>query len=131
MSLLDFAFGRVALDDDDPTVSFRWIRRAFGQGDAQQRGRGCSDARFTAFLDDLIGAHGFPRPLPAPKHGGGVEIAVTPRSQWLRAGVLEWFGDFLPPEAAASLEGAAAAAAADDMDAAAGNLRLVGGTEAA
>lgn len=126
MSILAFPFAQAALAGDDPTVSFYWIRKALGQSGKQ----GCSDRRFVAYVDDLIAKCGFPRPLPAPKHGGGIELGVTHRSQWLRAGVVEWLGDYLPPDAAAALDLAAAADAAADMDAAASNLRLVGGTAA-
>lgn len=107
--------------DEQPTCTFQWIKHAFGQSGSD----GCSDDRFVEFIDDLIELHGFPRPLPGPKWGGGIEAAVTRKSRWLRAAVITWLGDYLPPEAAAALNAAEAAAAAADMDAAAGNLRLV------
>lgn len=126
MSILQHPFARIGLEEEAPTCGFYWIRRAFGQSGAKSP----SDARFAAFLTDLIDTQGFPRPLPHPKHGGGIETGVAPKSEWLRAGVIEWFGDYLPPDTPAALDAAAEALAAADMDAAACGLRLVGGREA-
>ncbi len=108
-------------DDEGTTCTFYWVRRQFGQG-ARSR---CSDNKFGAFLEDLIENEGFPRPLPHPKHGGGIERGVTNRSQWIRAGVVEWLGDYLPPSAATAIDAQAMRSAADDMDAAARKLCLV------
>ena len=117
------------VEGEQPTCTFHWIKSRFGQV-TDASARPCSDEAFVDFLDGLIAHHSFPRPLPCPKRGGGIELGVTRKSHWIRAGVIDWFGDYLPPHAAASLDEAAARDAADDMDAAAGNLRLIGGTEA-
>lgn len=111
-----------------PTVAFPWVRRALGQSGP----RAPSDARFAAFIETLIAELGFPRPLPHPRHGGGIETGVTEKSCWLRAGVVDWLGDYLPPDAAAAVDTAHASAAADEMDEAAAllgkpRLQLVGG----
>lgn len=126
MSILSFPFARIGLEEEAPTCGFYWIRRAFGQSGKKAP----SDSRFARFLAGLIDRHGFPRPLPHPRHGGGIETGVAPKSEWLRAGVVEWFGDYLPPDTHAALDAAAEALAAADMDQAAGGLRLVGGLEA-
>ena len=85
MEILSFPFARAGLETEAPTCGFYWIRKAFGEGGRS----GCSEARFARFLTELIEQSGFPRPLPHAKHGGGIETGVTPRSQWLRAGVIE------------------------------------------
>lgn len=107
-----------------PTCNIQWICKQLGF-------RG-SDAARVKYVSGLIATHGFPPPLPHLKWGGGISDAVNAtRSEWLRAGVLKWFDDYMPPAAAAALEEQAELAAAEEMDRAAGNLALVGGTEAA
>lgn len=110
-------------EGDPPTCNLQWICRQLGhQG---------SDASKVAYVGGLIMARGFPQPLPHLAHGGKIGIGIHPqRSQWIRAGVEAWLADFLPPSAGAALDAAAQRAAAADMDKAALNLRLVGGTEA-
>jgi len=113
------------LDDRSaqPTCTLYWICTKLGA-------RGSDDAR-KAYIEGLIETHGFPKPLPHLKHGGGISTDIHPiRSQWIRAGVEHWLGDYLPPAACAALGEHAEAAAAAEMDAAAGRLHLVGGTEA-
>ncbi len=104
-----------------PTCDCRWIGR--------QLGHDGSDPALVAYVEALIDGAGFPAPLPHRKHGGGLSTAVhVDRSQWLRAGVVAWLSNYLPPSAAGMLDDAARQAAADDMDAAAanlGSLRLV------
>lgn len=105
----------------DPTCTAAWICKQLGQEG--------SEAVCTAYLEGLIAARGFPRPLPHRAHGGKIVDGVSyTRSRWVRAGVLQWLNDYLPPAASAAMDKAAEAAAAADMDRAA--LRLVGGTAA-
>jgi hypothetical protein len=120
MSLLSHL---VADSDAEPTVTAWWIQR--------QLGHKGSDKLLEAFLEGLIAQHGFPEPLPHQKWGGGLDTALNARrSRWLRVAVLAWLDNYLPPEAVVSLDAAHQAAAAEDMDQAAGNLRLVGGIDA-
>ena len=104
-----------------PTCDCRWVGRSLGHTG--------SDTALVAYIEELIEGAGFPPPLPHRKHGGGLSTGVhVDRSQWIRAGVVSWLGDYLPPSAGAALDDAAMNAAADDMDAAAenlGTLRLV------
>ena len=104
--------------EEEATCTCRWV--------GKQLGHEGSDAALVAYVEELIAGCGFPRPLPHRKHGGGLATCVhVDRSRWIRAGVLDWLTDFLPPSAAAALDNAARERAADEMDAAAGNLRLV------
>lgn len=99
----------------EPTCDCRWIGRMLAHDG--------SDALLVAYIEELIAEAGFPPPLPHRKHGGGLSTGVhVDRSHWIRAGVVEWFGKFLPPAAAAALDEAAMDAAAEEMDAAAENL---------
>lgn len=104
-------------DDEEPTIGFHWVKRRFGAR--------CSDARFVEFLTNLIAECGFPKPLPHPRHGGGIERGVTDKSCWIRAAVFEWMADFLPPAIAQALDARAQEDAADEMDEAAARLQLV------
>lgn len=100
---------------EEPCCDCRWIGRAIGH-------RG-SDAKLVAYIEDLITDAGFPRPIPHRRHGGGLSTGVhVDRSQWIRAGVLDWLGDFLPPSATLALDDVARKEAADEMDAAAESL---------
>lgn len=108
-------------DVGDPTCNAAWICKQLGQDG--------SEAVCTAYIEGLIAARGFPRPLPHRAHGGKIVDHVHfQRSRWVRAGVVQWLGDYLPPSAAIALDKRAEAAAAAEMDRAA--LRLVGGTAA-
>jgi hypothetical protein len=107
----------LARHEGQATCNFRWVGKVLGH-------RG-SDEILVDYIDLLIDQAGFPRPLPHRKHGGGLETGVAPRSEWIRAGVIDWLGNYLPPSAAAALDDAAEAAAAEAMDAAASDLRLV------
>jgi hypothetical protein len=121
MSLLSHLL--LPADGDPPTCNLQWI--------CKQLGHDGSEASQVAYVRGLIDDHGFPRPFPHLAHGGGLSSDIHAiRSQWLRAGVEAWLADFLPPAGAAALDAAAQRAAAEDMDRMAGNLRLVGGTEA-
>lgn len=114
-------FARAATDTADPTCTAAWICKQLGQDG--------SEAVCTAYIEGLIAARGFPRPFPHRAHGGKLVDAVHyQRSRWIRAGVVQWLGDYFPPAAAAAADKAAEAAAAAEMDKAA--LRLVGGTAA-
>lgn len=88
-----------------------------------------SDDRTAAYLRTLVSDHDFPRPLPTPLRKGAVTLDVHPRSRWVRAAVDAWFAGYIPPAAAATIDAQAMQAAAHDMDAAALNLRLVGGRD--
>jgi hypothetical protein len=121
MSLLSHLL--LPADGDPPTCNLTWICRQLGHdgGEASQ----------IRYAEALIALHGFPHPLPHLAHGGTVSRSIHPtRSQWLRTGVEAWLADYLPPAGAAAIDAAAARDAAADMDNAALNLRLVGGTEA-
>lgn len=109
-----------ALADGDmpPTCNCAWIARWFDHDG--------SEAIFEDFLEALISQRGFPKPLPHRRHGGTVSDDVHyTRSRWIRAGVVEWLGDYLPPDAHTMLETAAQEDAAEEMDEAALHLRLV------
>lgn len=105
----------------DPTCTAAWICKQLGQTG--------SEAVCTAYLEGLIAARGFPKPLPHRAHGGAIADGVHyTRSRWVRAGVVQWLGDYLPPAAGAALTAQAEAEAAAEMDGAARRLVLVGGT---
>lgn len=101
------------------TCTFHRIKAWMGCTGSESR---VSDARFAEFLTELIGTSQFPKPLPSPRHGGGIERGVTPRSKWLKAGVLQWLSGYLPPDAADAIDTQALEQAARDMDAAAARL---------
>lgn len=74
------------------------------------------------YLDQLIAAEGFPRPLPTLV-GGALSHSVNyKRSRWIRAAVQAWLNGTLPSGINAQIEDAEAQAAADRMDAAADTL---------
>ena len=112
---------------EQPTCTLYWI--------CKQLGFHGSDVRRVRYVSALIAERGFPAPLPHEKVGGGISDEVSAmRSQWLRIGVENWLGDYLPPGASAALTAAEASAAAADMDAAAhrlnaGCVRIVAGTQ--
>lgn len=121
MSLLSHLL--LPADGDPPTCNLQWI--------CKQLGHDGSDATKVAYVGGLIIGFDFPKPLPHLAHGGAIGIGIHPhRSQWVRCGVEAWLADYLPPAGAAALDAAAQRAAAADMDAMAGKLVLVGGTEA-
>ncbi len=106
-----------------PTCNTHWI--------CVQLGYAGGDRRKERYIKTLIEKRGFPQPLPHEKWGGGISDTVSAtRSEWIRAGVEEWLGRYLPPAAGAALDADAKNAAAHEMDRAAGELRLVAGTEA-
>lgn len=88
-----------------------------------------SDDRAVQYLRTLVSDHDFPRPLPTALRKGAVTLDVHPRSRWVRAAVEAWFAGYIPPSAAATIDVQAMEAAAADMDAAALQLRLVGGRD--
>lgn len=111
------------------TCNLHWIRRVLGAREKQ-------DELLIDYVELLIAHSGFPPPLPHRKHGGGLETGVARRSEWLRAGVIEWLSGYLPPAAVAALESDEKELASAEMDAAAAALgtrplRLVGDREAA
>lgn len=115
------------LADDEPTVGVDWIMRRAGRRQGKHR---YGPARQVAYLNLLISECGFPPPYPelvTGKNGAPDRLVteVTPSSQFPRNAVEAWFEDYLPPASAAAIDDRARAAAAHDMDAAAGNLRLV------
>lgn len=122
-----------AEQDDRPTVSIFWLKRALCPESFRDR-------RLVAYLTLLIDQHDFPPPLPSlvrlKREPGARGIAspsqrltsdVTMNSRWRRDAVDVWLADFLPPDAAAALDGRARAVAAAEMDAAAGHLHLIQG----
>lgn len=117
------SFKRVgAIDPDATTCNLWYIRRELGQ-------LRLSDARMVGYVDALIADHAFPRPYPTPLKGGGICRTAHVRASWNRAAVDAWLAGWIPPEAAATIDAAALAAAATEMDAAATQLRLVGGRD--
>lgn len=121
MSLLSHLL--LPADGDPPTCNLQWICKHLGHES--------SEAGQIVYVRGLIDDHGFPRPLPHLAHGGKVSLDIhATRSQWIRTAVGAWLADFLPPAGAAALDAAAQREAAAEMDSAAFNLRLVGGTEA-
>lgn len=110
---------------DDPearTCTFGYVQGQLGQNTLSQR-------RMAQYLRKLISDHGFPAPLPTIVKGGAITRDVHPSSKWVRAAVNAWLDGFIPPDCAATIDDQAYAAAALDMDAAAANLRLVGGRD--
>lgn len=82
-------FGRLPSDNAEPTCTLAWI--------CKQLGFAGSDACAVAYIEGLIATRGFPRPLPHRAHGGKISDGVHyVRSRWVRAGVVQWLGDFLP-----------------------------------
>ncbi|WP_374414266.1 hypothetical protein [Novosphingobium colocasiae] len=106
----------------DPTVNILYIRRRLGALDYKA-------SRLVRFVSLLVSERGFPPPLPR-LIGQQLTHDVTEKSHWLRHAVEAWLDDFLPPDSAMSIDRAAMAAAAAEMDAAAGNLRLIRGGRA-
>ena len=110
------------------TCNLPYIARRLGKA-------GWGDRRCCTYLQALIDTRGFPAPFPelvatGPKLPGIARARhltdrVRPASSWQRDAVDCWFGDFLPPEAAAALDAAAQAEAAAQMDARACALQLV------
>ena len=109
-------------DAAEQTVDIWYIRRRLGCTDYKDR-------RLVRYVGLLVREKGFPPPLPILV-GLTLEDGVTMKSRWLREGVDAWLEDFLPPDNAMSVDRAAMAAAASEMDAAAGNLRLIRGGRA-
>jgi hypothetical protein len=111
---------------DDPaarTCNLHYIRRELGQSNY-------SDKRMAQYLAQLVDRYQFPAPLPSIRKGGKVSAAVHADSKWLRAAVDAWIdGTGTPPPVAAAIERRAHAEAAEAMDAAALNLRMVGGRD--
>lgn len=113
------------LRSEDPatrTCTIHYVQRELGEGQL-------SDKRLCAYLRKLIAEYHFPRPLPTVVRGGAVTADVHPRSKWIRDAVDAWLAGWIPPDCAATLDARAMASAATDMDAAAQNLRLVGGRD--
>lgn len=108
--------------DDEPTCNLFYIRRQLGRQNYGER-------RMVSYVALLIEQHGFPPPLPTLVRHKLVR-GVTVDSRWHRAAVDAWLGDFLPPANFAQVDRAAMAAAAEEMDANAGNLRLIRGGRA-
>lgn len=107
--------------DDEPTVTLWWLMRQLGH-------RRAGEASQIAYAQLLVDEAGLPPPYPSMIGRRGEQrlaLGVTRKSQWARKPVEIWLEDFLPPANAAALETRALEAAAADMDAAAGNLRLV------
>jgi hypothetical protein len=103
--------------DGESTVGILFLKRELGRGTYGMR-------RLVRYVELLIAECDFPPPLPEMVKDR-LELGVTEHSVWRRAPVEAWIEDLLPPANAAALDAREAAAAAEDMDAAAGNLRLV------
>jgi len=105
------------------TVDIWYLRRRLGVTNLKE-------TRLKRYFSLLIKEKSFPPPLPAMV-GTRLLSEVTTRSHWIRHSVDAWLDNFLPPENATQVDNAAMKAAADDMDAMAGNLRLIRGGKAA
>jgi hypothetical protein len=104
---------------EKPTCSIFYISLKLGRDDY-------TPARMTRFVQKLVDERGFPKPYPLLRGKNLIEDCNT-RSRWSRDAVDLWLHDFLPPEAAAAADAATIAAAGADMDANAGNLKLIRG----
>lgn len=107
-------------EEDGPSCTIWYIQLKLGRGDY-------SVPRMVRYVEGLIAHHGFPRPFPREKKGGGLTEAVGDKSRWPRAAVDQWLEDWLPPEAAVAAERARQAEAAATMDSRATRLQLVKG----
>lgn len=105
------------------TVDIWYLRRRLGVTNLKS-------IRLRRYFTLLISEKSFPPPLPAMV-GKRLLSEVTTQSQWIRHSVEAWLDNFLPPENAVQVDNAAKLAAAADMDAMAGNLRLIRGGKAA
>ena len=108
-------------DDPARTCNLWYIRRELGRD-------GYGIKRLSTYVTRLIEQCDFPAPLPTLRGGALVET-VCADSRWLRVAVDSWLDAQLPGPAAADQADAVRAAAMDEMDAAAGNLRLVAATD--
>ncbi|WP_310532536.1 hypothetical protein [Novosphingobium sp.] len=106
--------------DPEPTCTLPWVRLQLG---AQE----LTSGRLVRYVGLLIAERGFPPPLPNFSQRTGLSDEVTKDSRWIRSAVEAWLLDFLPPANAGAVDAAAMKAAAAEMDAAAGNLRLIQG----
>lgn len=84
--------------------------------------------RMCTYVTKLIEKCDFPVPLPTLRRGDLTD-SVTSESRWLRIAVDSWLDAQLPGPAAADQADSARADAIADMDSAAFNLRLIGGTD--
>lgn len=87
------------------------------------------DQARAAYVKALIENFGFPLPYPAPVKGKGVTRDVRHNSRWPRDPVDAWFLNFDPPANLAAEDLACQRGKAELMRRA-GQLTLVGGTEA-
>ena len=122
MASRSLASARSSDDRATQTCTFHYVRRELGQS-------ALSDRRMVAYLRALIADHGFPRPLPTLLRGGDLTADVTRKSSWIKSAVDAWLAGFIPPDCAATIDHQALRAAASEMDTAAANLRLIGGTD--
>ncbi|TCM42074.1 hypothetical protein [Novosphingobium sp. ST904] len=113
----------INLDTAENTVDIWYLRRRLGVTQFKS-------TRLKRYLSLLISEKSFPPPLPAMV-GHVLRNDVTVTSQWIRNSVEAWLDNFLPPENAAQADQTAMRAAALDMDANAGNLRLIRGGKVA
>lgn len=90
--------------------------------------RGGDHARVT-YVRSLVEDYGFPKPYPTPVKGKGATREIRTNSQWPRDPVDAWFLDFDPPASSAA-EDLARRRGVEEMHRRAGQLTLVGGTEA-
>jgi hypothetical protein len=109
----------VAHGNEEPVCSIWYIQQRLGRRDYKI-------GRLVAYVEKLIDCWNFPKPFPRLK-GKSLVCDVSDRSQWPREAVDQWLFDYLPPDTHAALDAAAFATAAKQMDARAGNLRLVKG----
>lgn len=102
-----------------PTCGVVYVALLFGRTDL-------GPGRIVRYVQGLVDDYGFPKPYPA-LHARAIVDHVVATSRWSREAVDQWCSDWLPPDTAASLDAAALAAAGAEMDAAAGNLKLIQG----
>lgn len=126
MSILNFPHSQASAASGYPTVGLPFIMRELGQ-------RNLGLNRQLAYVTRLIEECAFPPPYPAligKKDAQQLTRDVVKHSAWSRLAVVVWLEDYLPQTTAAALDERAARSAADEMDAAAGGLKLAARTEA-
>lgn len=113
------AFSQLLVPNDDPpTCNLHWIGTRLGFDR--------SPAALEQYVTCLIEQRGFPRPLPHLRHGGMIADYVSySRSRWIRLAVVNWLGDFFPPDLCTAIDDCAGQQAAAEMDRRAAHLALV------
>lgn len=111
-------YSLLGLSDQEPACTLHWIGTILGHDG--------SSTDLEDYVTTLIAEEGFPAPFPHRKHGGGLTRDVHyKRSRWLKAAVIDWICDQLPPGTGEAIDDKKRSDAAQEMDARASNLHLV------